>query len=1102
MNGHMTRGGVDKRHSYVGHSCLGRHAALGWWYYFIAAAAALAIAPLRVPPIELFPHTLPAVSPPQLHQSRYNFLQYTIPHCPQPPAQGRSNFHAQVRSFGLHRQTTAPPATEPPWSHIHSHTTITHHAMHLLGRNSTTDNANNTTTILNIKRNSLQVVAATVAATSTTRQNIWRAPINSSQQQQHFLAHPQQCRDPRLHCATPSPLTSCIMRVHKLNLQFFLLPPNHFRTHFSIKPPTVIPPDPMSPSTATAKGASSRPSRSSAVAAKAAISKASNRKKDDAHPIITPPQKTAKHRDGSSTEETHPPDEMLGLNPATTHTPKKLKSVQIGGIIGRTPITEATGTDDDADDRMEEDEREAVDDESIEETFAKVVKKKAKTTPSSTADEAREADDDGSIEETFAKVVKKKAKTTTSSKADDQNGSERKKRKKTTKSAKAVVDPRMERKHTTYWEFTIHCGPCPNTVAAVHDMCAEFLEAMVASDPAFGLHPLGHGAENLSILSSRAALPPKHKALKKYFYFTGDNKQWNNTIRDRPRKINGILMMSTHEDPRELVDDLYVDLFSAGFELSYKPCQALHTSTAYLLLCVPNVLDPNSISKALIHALQAEQQKLIDRNEMNASWGKMEFPMINVRMNYPKHAWDNSGSAFTHNGRQGSAGRGTGQFNNSSNSSRNAAKRCAHIEFAAGDMARLHPLIQAWKQSGGCKALFGPHSYIMPTLDEEVGPGMLHRYKQFLQNHVSYNLSIAVIGLRDILELDIPFAISLEPSADGTPRKVAQRVSTVRQELSLVTFSNNVQLFQCIMQNKDGQFEAVIPNVPEAEQKAEQIARYLAAYCMFKWKRSHWTAKCIKTVMKKSFDRVAVMSAEESCRWDSRQQMVVSKYADDDDTFLDSVRSASWIKMVPLNGDIPTVQAVPGQLRPSSMMAFDHEDGASIKTMRTVAASAASSTTDMADFETAASASDIATVEDASDDNTAPDTNEAGDQSSSSSESSDDDIAITKVIRRTKARSRNFTDEEDEESDADSIDGLIDAAAQRRSRSKSNNHLPAGASDFTHVSGLNAGVQHLGLTTPEPVSHDMRAQDMAVAGQGSEKQQRAEEARHSHVAAL
>ena len=90
------------------------------------------------------------------------------------------------------------------------------------------------------------------------------------------------------------------------------------------------------------------------------------------------------------------------------------------------------------------------------------------------------------------------------------------------------------------------------------------------------------------------------------------------------------------------------------------------------------------------------------------------------------------------------------------------------------------------------------------------------------------------------------------------------------------------------------------------------------------------------------------MAAEENCRWDTRQQMVVSKYVDDDDDFLDSVQAASWIKMVPLNGEIPTVQAVPGQLRPSSMMAFSHEEGASITTMQTVApdeSTAASATT-------------------------------------------------------------------------------------------------------------------------------------------------------------
>lgn len=90
---------------------------------------------------------------------------------------------------------------------------------------------------------------------------------------------------------------------------------------------------------------------------------------------------------------------------------------------------------------------------------------------------------------------------------------------------------------------------------------------------------------------------------------------------------------------------------------------------------------------------------------------------------------------------------------------------------------------------------------------------------------------------------------------------------------------------------------------------------YGVAHFMFHWQQLGWSEKGIKRVMKMktSFGIMSLIAAEENYRWDTRQQMVVSKYVDDDDDFLDSVRTASWIKMVPLNDDIPTVTAVPGQ---------------------------------------------------------------------------------------------------------------------------------------------------------------------------------------------
>ena len=559
-----------------------------------------------------------------------------------------------------------------------------------------------------------------------------------------------------------------------------------------------------------------------------------------------------------------------------------------------------------------------------------------------------DGEDEDSVEARTKAAAAKKAERAArkAEKAAKQAAKDAKKKAKKSKT-KEARDPAMDRNHTEYCEFNVHCQPCPNTVNEVHTVCTKFFQLMKAADPAFCLHPVGPGAENMSIVSDPASLPTKHKQLKRYFYFTGDNKQWNNTIRDRPRKISGVLLMSSHDATKELIDDMYVDLFCSGFELAPKACQALITETGYLLLCVPHVLHADGIAKAVKKALETQQAKMIKTKKINASWSLVDFPTINIRMNYPKHAWDN-------NSNNNFVKKSYNKGGNDSNGARNAAKRCAHIEFAVGDGPRLHELIQAWKYDGGCKELFGPHAYVMETLEEDAGPGKLRRYKQFLQNHVSYGLSVAVISLNDIVDLDDEFKIDFTPDSKGNAKAPVR--TTVRQELASIMIQKNVQLFQCVMQNKDGVFEAVIPNIPEAEQHAEQIARHLPAYMMFLWQRKRWTVKSVRMVMRRAFDRAAVSSAEENCKWDSRQQMVVTKYVDDEDCFLDSVRQASWIRKVPLNGEEVAVSAVPGQLRPTSMMAFNHEEGGSITTMKTVVEveSSVGSTSGVDEFETAA----------------------------------------------------------------------------------------------------------------------------------------------------
>lgn len=314
---------------------------------------------------------------------------------------------------------------------------------------------------------------------------------------------------------------------------------------------------------------------------------------DDA-PLVIPPAKTSKSTSGDSMDvegitATNLEDKFDNPPPSTT--PKKKKGVSISGVIKQTPDGSTTkskaskksalkhteallgglhdaGLDDEKGEVEEDDEMEVgEEDEYAEDDTVEVVmappkiktKKQKKKKASSTI--------------TMTKKNKSKSKTKT----------------------KSAPDPTLEYLYTQYFNFTLHIPPCPNTVNASHGICATMFQIMLAANPTFTLHPVGHGAKNISLISTGDALPATHKPLKKeYFSYTGENKQWNNMIRDCPRKIFGVLLMSTHKDPKTLVvvDNLYADLFSAGFEMAYKACQALVTTNPFILLYVPNIFHP------------------------------------------------------------------------------------------------------------------------------------------------------------------------------------------------------------------------------------------------------------------------------------------------------------------------------------------------------------------------------------------------------------------------------------------------------------------------------------------------------------------------------
>ena len=270
-------------------------------------------------------------------------------------------------------------------------------------------------------------------------------------------------------------------------------------------------------------------------------------------------------------------------------------------VVGTKPgnIYPATKGSDEEDDEMEVDEDDDMVTEVDKPSCSKKKKKEISKKKVRKAKEVEGTTEIDSDEEGSVPSAPKKAKK---SKATDKAKRKTKKWEK----AHSTPDPKLERRYTEYFDFAVHVQPCPNTVTETHNVCNTAFQILKAADPAFCVHPVGHGADTMSVVTTREELPTKHKPLKQYFHFSGENKQWNNTIRDRPRKINGVMLISSHEEPKTLVDDLYVDLFSAGFEMSRKECQALQASQTF---SIPKVFPDHSLP----HLRQLNRSSLLRR---------------------------------------------------------------------------------------------------------------------------------------------------------------------------------------------------------------------------------------------------------------------------------------------------------------------------------------------------------------------------------------------------------------------------------------------------------------------------------------------------------
>jgi hypothetical protein len=100
------------------------------------------------------------------------------------------------------------------------------------------------------------------------------------------------------------------------------------------------------------------------------------------------------------------------------------------------------------------------------------------------------------------------------------------------------------------------------------------------------------------------------------------------------------------------------------------------------------------------------------------------------------------------------------------------------------------------------------------------------KLQRCMQGHLNFHLSSTLLGLNRVDNLD----------ATEILRKMANSMAaakvTLRELLYHLQLEGGLPLFLHLTQRLSGEVDAVIPNTPKAELKAEKINQQVAAWCL------------------------------------------------------------------------------------------------------------------------------------------------------------------------------------------------------------------------------------------------------------------------------
>jgi hypothetical protein len=315
-----------------------------------------------------------------------------------------------------------------------------------------------------------------------------------------------------------------------------------------------------------------------------------------------------------------------------------------------------------------------------------------------------------------------------------------------------------------------------------------------------------------------------------------------------------------------------------GSKLYKKQNQAMETETSMMLLFVSNNTDPQSIASDSTQMLETAYDSIKMDGMMPEEFGYKEIPKLTLKLNVPqlplqmKQAHKN----YDHFKEQGKK-----TFH-----CKVAKEHVPFFRFLGGFAHRL------WLEV----TYFGKFTKFTETLPNNAPLSNCTKLQRCMQGHLNFHLSSTSLVLNGINNLDTT-EILRNMANSSTIAKV-----TLQEILYRLCLENESPLFLQLTQRPLGEVDAVIPNTPEAEFKAEKINQQVAAWCLNYWTESNpGGAAFYRKLANRRFSQVLLHEVRK-CLWDSANQTVTSPRGPSEAADVAEFKNQDWVKDI-LNRD-------------------------------------------------------------------------------------------------------------------------------------------------------------------------------------------------------